>query len=1319
MTLRKKTVRPQTQTENIRIGIYLDGSGRHARVLPIGGGSPLTMRVPEHISTNSLTRGMYVIYNVVGGEHLILSAYDPNTLETTKATTLGTSANRRSVNLNDLSGAIKLVGGTGISVVTDHANMTVRIELDGTIPFPTQAHLHGLQSLTFGNGAAIVSSTNGITLASGHFGSLAQDLDTGWHLQPGGEWRFLRRHALSYGPDFTPDEFTWYGPSGIPMFRATPTSVMIGLPFSDAYIQVDLERGLRINGSAIEVGTLSAETLDSSFIAALGRKLLTEPLRPAYDRAAFVSFGETFCWGAHDALPAVLADEQAFRLGIEKPIRVTPDGRVSVPPETLAEGELWKRIFLGQALFVEYGGIHARHPQRDWFDRYQARWDASSGEFLFAGGLGKLDAVGLHMYLPDNTYPYRYASPPEMRWYLASWPDPVTHMRLNRDGSWELHHRGLYPTGGLYGTGYIRIDNDMTLGNRVGNVVLSVPPGKDVIVQLGTNVYSLRAFFENEAPTLAASQMLWLPEADPSPVLQLGRGESTGFMDVRDGDLWLNAENYVVVNAAGMTPVGEDATLGAPNRRWRTVHAHELRVGQLVSQQIVATVGGQIVVAPTSQLARNVDTTTTAIFLAHPIANTNDILYLENNGLVEYMLVTGGPNIGDGYYHYVVQRGQGGTSAQAWPKGTAVVNTRQSGNGWLNLFSDAAMQSGIGGPALAVFRRNSNTPSDYKLRALLGRLSGAYGYDSAERYGVAMGDPDGIHITIDDQNGIRFRQGSVVLARWNTDGIWLGQASNLSGLGNLAFKNTAVWGTDISSIPTRFSETPSSPGLYVTASAMGYWDGSQWRSYFDASGNFFLQTGTGNGNYIGMSTTHTTYRLWIGHPDPTQAAFRVTKDGSVTSNSITATGIFSWGNGRGALNNTGFQWQVDTNNKVLIHSDADSGYSAYSSYLFVSGNLANQYLAQFVQRATGEGTALNATKLGSEGVGLYANAPRWAVQAWATYAAEPGRAAVYAVGNSMLFYGQYPAANGAAINLAMPLAGTAARGLNIRFGDGPYYSGVTRGAATTNGHFLGFEGKTAAGNVVANLVVDEDVGSADAIGYLRVYVDDDANRITAGSYYVPFCTLKNSAEALRLHDDFVGGGLATAAIGELGWSFNAGSVQRTTVVSHRPGVIRRLSSTTAGEAASLFLGATGYASFTTENFARTTWYVAFENNNADYNARLGVASEPSSDTPTHGIYFERKYNDSQWYAVCRNNNTQTRAATGITFSTSWVRFGIVLRSSNTVDFYINGALVATITTNIPASSTGLHPFVHVVPTSAVTRSYLVDRFDLALSSINR
>lgn len=1319
MTLRRKAVRSQSTPEAVRIGIYLDGSGRQARVLPVGGGSPITMRVPEHMTTGSLTRGMYIIYNVANGEHLILSAYDPGTLETTEITTLNVGANRRSVNLNDLSGAVKLVGGTGISVTTDYTNSTVRIELDGTIPFPTNANLHGLQSLVFQDGSVIASSSGGITLAAGRLQSIAQDLDTGWHLQPGGEWRFLRRRALSHGPDFTPDEFTWYGPSGIPMFRATPTSVMIGLPFSDAYIQVDLEHGLRINGTAIEAGTLKAESLDAEFVNALSRRLLTTPLQPAYEQAAFVSFGETFRWGAHDATPAVLADHEAFRLGIEKPIRVMPDGRVVVPPEALGEGELWHRIYLGTALFIGYEGIHARHPQRDWFERYQVRWDATTGELLFADGLGKLDTTGLHMYLPSNTYLHRDASPPEVRWYLATWPDPVTHMRLNRDGSWELYHRGLYPTGGLYGTGYIRIDNDVTLGNRFGNVVLSVPPGKDVLVQLGTNIYSLRSFFENETTALATSQAFWLPDADPSPLLQLGRGQSTGFMDVRNGDLWLNAENHVVINAVGMTPVNEDAFLGTPDRRWRTVYAHEIRVGQLVSQQIVATVGGQIVVAPTSQLARNVDTTTTAIFLAHPIANVNDILYLESDGITEYMLVTGGPNPGNDYYRYTVQRGQGGTSAQAWPKGTAVVNTRQTGSGWLNLFSDMAMQSGVIGPALAVFRRNSNTPNDYKIRTLIGRLSGAYGYDNAERYGIAMGNPDGIHITVDDQNGIRFRQGNAVLARWNTDGIWLGNATNLSGLGNLAFKNTATWGTDISGIPTRFGDTPSTPGLYVTSSAMGYWDGGQWRSYFDASGNFFLQTGTGSGNYIGMSTTHATYRLWIGHPDPSQAAFRVSKDGSVTLNSVAATGTFSWGNGRGTLNNTGFQWQVDTNNKVFIHLDADSGYSTYGSYLFVSGNLANQYLAQFVQRASGDGTALNIVKLGSEGTGIYTDAPRWAVQAKATYAAEAGRAAIRAIGNSMLFYGQYPAANGSAINIAMPLAGTAARGLNIRFGDGPYYSGATRGAATTSGHFFGFEGKTATGDIAANLVADEDVGIADVVGYLRVYVDDDAGRLTTGSHYIPFYTLRNSAEFVRLHDDFIGGGLATAVIGDLGWSFNAGSVQRPTAVSHRPGVIRRLSSTTAGEAASLFLGATGYASFTTENFARLTWYVAFENNNADYNARLGLASEPSSDTPVNGIYFERKYNDSQWYAVCRNNNSQTRATTGVTFSTNWIRFGIVRRDTNAVDFYINGTLVATVTTNIPASSTGLHPFVHVVPTSAVTRSYLVDRFDLVLSSIHR
>ena len=59
----------------------------------------------------------------------------------------------------------------------------------------------------------------------------------------------------------------------------------------------------------------------------------------------------------------------------------------------------------------------------------------------------------------------------------------------------------------------------------------------------------------------------------------------------------------------------------------------------------------------------------------------------------------------------------------------------------------------------------------------------------------------------------------------------------------------ATWGTDITSIPQRFSETipPTGSGIQITDTYMGYYSSNAWKTYIDSSGNMLL------GNYAGGS----------------------------------------------------------------------------------------------------------------------------------------------------------------------------------------------------------------------------------------------------------------------------------------------------------------------------------------------------------------------------------------------------------------------------------------------------------------------------------
>lgn len=93
-----------------------------------------------------------------------------------------------------------------------------------------------------------------------------------------------------------------------------------------------------------------------------------------------------------------------------------------------------------------------------------------------------------------------------------------------------------------------------------------------------------------------------------------------------------------------------------------------------------------------------------------------------------------------------------------------------------------------------------------------------------------------------------------------------------------------------------------------------------------------------------------------------------------------------------------------------------------------------------------------------------------------------------------------------------------------------------------------------------------------------------------------------------------------------------------------------------------------------------------------YITRVGLVLQSVTGVadPTNGIFFRQTHtnNGGRWEAVCRAASTETVVDTGIAAGTAKVILEIRINAANnSVTFYINGALVATITTNIPANTT--------------------------------
>lgn len=108
------------------------------------------------------------------------------------------------------------------------------------------------------------------------------------------------------------------------------------------------------------------------------------------------------------------------------------------------------------------------------------------------------------------------------------------------------------------------------------------------------------------------------------------------------GNLNLNPGGDVVFDPTGndlLPATGYDLNLGSLQRKYLTLHAAELWVETLVAQNTIATIGGRILVGPTTKLTRDVSDSTTLIDVEHNSLAYGDVVYLEANGKVEFLRI--------------------------------------------------------------------------------------------------------------------------------------------------------------------------------------------------------------------------------------------------------------------------------------------------------------------------------------------------------------------------------------------------------------------------------------------------------------------------------------------------------------------------------------------------------------------------------------------------------------------------------------------------------------------------------------------------------
>jgi hypothetical protein len=165
--------------------------------------------------------------------------------------------------------------------------------------------------------------------------------------------------------------------------------------------------------------------------------------------------------------------------------------------------------------------------------------------------------------------------------------------------------------------------------------------------------------------------------------------------------------------------------LGSYPKMYSTMYVWDLVAITLTAKEVVSTVGGEVIIAPTTSLTRDVASGDAGIFVKHNNLRANDTVILKVNGSGEKMLVTssytdcsvsGNCSIAGTDYAYSVTRNRQGSGAKNWLSGTAVVSEGNVGDGLMSLFADRSSSIGDGyvgfvisdGP-VAYWRMNATT----------------------------------------------------------------------------------------------------------------------------------------------------------------------------------------------------------------------------------------------------------------------------------------------------------------------------------------------------------------------------------------------------------------------------------------------------------------------------------------------------------------------------------------------------------------------------------------------------------------------------------
>lgn len=223
-----------------------------------------------------------------------------------------------------------------------------------------------------------------------------------------------------------------------------------------------------------------------------------------------------------------------------------------------------------------------------------------------------------------------------------------------------------------------------------------------------------------------------------------------------------------------------------------------------------------------------------------------------------------------------------------------------------------------------------------------------------------------------------------------------------------------------------------------------------------------------------------------------------------------------------------------------------------------------------------------------------------------------------------------------------------------------------------------------------------------------------ASGVESSDIQVPQSTLYNYRNTIALQEEFISGTAGTGSIGALGWTATGGTISQGAPETNHPGILRRATSAVINTVALLRnIGSNNAFQGAAQNY-QFRWIVRLNQTDADTKLRVGITEYCVADPCTHGIYFEKLGTDTNWTCVTRTSSVETKTDSSVAADTSWHTFHVI-RSLSQADFYLDGALVCSNTTNLPSPTVQLLLDLLLINTAAADKTVDVDYADFMYS----